>query len=286
VSRILWLASYPKSGNTWFRIFLANLLRGEGSPVSINELDSGALAGSRKLFDEYAGVEASDLTMGEIERIRPRVYESMVAGAGETWFIKIHDALHLTADGRPLVPASATEGALYFIRNPLDVAVSFAHHEGVGPDEILARMADPHAALSARTDRIAGQLRQRLQTWSRHVESWVDHARFPVHVVRYEDMKQFPLETFGRAVRFCGIDAESGRIEAALASCHLSELQRQEAANGFREKNPNTARFFRRGETGAWRDELNEGQAARLIRDHGEVMRRFGYLDSRGRPVY
>jgi hypothetical protein len=77
VGNITWLASYPKSGSTWFRVFHANLVRDGDEPVSINELDDTLHAGSRALFDETTGVEASDLTADEIDRLRPRVYEEV-----------------------------------------------------------------------------------------------------------------------------------------------------------------------------------------------------------------
>jgi len=51
-SGIIWLASYPKSGNTWLRIFLTNLRCDGEEPVNINELDGGPIASARALFDE------------------------------------------------------------------------------------------------------------------------------------------------------------------------------------------------------------------------------------------
>ncbi|MEJ2083836.1 MAG: sulfotransferase, partial [Acidobacteriota bacterium] len=35
---IVWLASYPKSGNTWLRAFLMNFLDPGKRPVDINQL--------------------------------------------------------------------------------------------------------------------------------------------------------------------------------------------------------------------------------------------------------
>ena len=66
---IIWLASYPKSGNTWFRIFLTNLLQKHTSPANINELTGGPIASSRQLFDELTGIDSSDLTFDEIEKL-------------------------------------------------------------------------------------------------------------------------------------------------------------------------------------------------------------------------
>ena len=64
---IVWLASYPKSGNTWFRAFLANLLHGGEQPVDINAFDTNNFA-ARPGFDRALGWETSDLTLAEVER--------------------------------------------------------------------------------------------------------------------------------------------------------------------------------------------------------------------------
>ena len=62
MSGILWLASYPKSGNTWFRTFLTNFMADRERPVSINELDSGQIASAREPFDEALGYESGELS--------------------------------------------------------------------------------------------------------------------------------------------------------------------------------------------------------------------------------
>ena len=59
---ICWLASYPKSGNTWFRIFLTNYLRDATSPVDINDLGHSAIASRRAPFDEALGFESGELS--------------------------------------------------------------------------------------------------------------------------------------------------------------------------------------------------------------------------------
>jgi aryl sulfotransferase len=68
-SGIIWLASYPKSGNTWLRVFLTNYLRDGDQPADLNDLDGGPIASARLAFEEAVGVEASDLTQAEIERL-------------------------------------------------------------------------------------------------------------------------------------------------------------------------------------------------------------------------
>jgi aryl sulfotransferase len=286
MSGIVWLASYPKSGNTWFRVFLTNLQRDAAAPVDINDLNATPMASARQPFDEAVGYEAGDLTPDEIEVLRPRVYEYLTAATAETLFMKIHDAYTLTATGEPLVSPRATRGALYFLRNPLDVCVSFAHHSACDVEPLICAMANLRYALSDRADRVQPQLRQRLLCWSQHVLSWVDGAPFPVLVVRYEDMHLQPLETFTRAAAFAGLPHEPQRIARAVRQSAFMELQQQEHAHGFHEKMPRAASFFRQGTIGSWRTQLTPEQTARLIADHGDVMRRFGYVSTDGTIVF
>jgi len=283
---ITWLASYPKSGNTWFRIFLTNLLCDADAPASINELGNMPIASARGLFDDNMGFEASDLTADEIDRLRPELYIHLAKNATESLFLKIHDAYTDVGENVPLIPAEATGSALYFIRNPLDVAVSFAHHSGWKYDTAVSKMADDATAFCRKPDRLHSQLRQKLLSWSGHVVSWVDRAPFPVCVLRYEDMKSQPLESFARAVYFAGLPHTREQIQKALAFSSFDIVQQQEETEGFHEKSSSSRRFFRKGQIGSWREELSEKQAQQIVQNHREVMRRFGYLDENGAIVY
>lgn len=200
---IIWLASYPKSGNTWLRIFLTNLERDEETPASVNELAFASGPSARAHFDEAVGYKAADLTFDEIDRLRPEVYVYESGVREEAFYSKVHDAFAILPDGRPLFPPQVSLRAVYLVRNPLDVCVSFAHHlGGTDLDTMIASMADPAFALGACTRTLGPQLRQRLRTWSGHVLSWVDGFPKPVHVMRYEDMKRSPAETFTACAKF------------------------------------------------------------------------------------
>lgn len=64
---IYWLASYPKSGNAWFRAFLRNLQEDGDAPVDINELQTGSIASARGWLDEVLGFDTAELTPDEVE---------------------------------------------------------------------------------------------------------------------------------------------------------------------------------------------------------------------------
>jgi aryl sulfotransferase len=269
---ILWLASYPKSGNTWLRAVLANYQRDKEDPVDINSLGS-PIASRRREFDEITGVEASDLTIEEIDSLRPAVYRHLAAHARDPLPQKIHDAYW-----QELIPTDATRGAIYIIRNPLDVAVSYANHLGVSIDRAISWMGDETYTIAGGRSHLPNQLRQRLLSWSSHALSWVDQSAFPVHVMRYEDMSERPSETFARALDFAGLALDPARLERAIENSSFEKLQKQEEAHGFDERPSTTGVFFRQGKPGGWRNVLESSQVEQIVQDHTEVMRRFGYV--------
>ncbi len=285
MGKIIWLASYPKSGNTWLRTFLTNLWGKQEEPADINQLDDRPIASSRYLFDEAMGIEASDLTATEIELYRPAVYEHMTTTSEQTLFMKTHDAYTYNQAGRPLLSRSATQGVIYLIRNPLDVAISYAHHSAITLDEAITWMGTAKQCLCRSRHGISNQLRQRLLTWSEHVVSWIDEPNLPLQVVRYEDMVADPVATFTAIVRFAGLPDDPQQIERAIAFSRFEVLQSQEYQRGFGEKPLGMQSFFRRGQPGEWRERLNPAQVQQIIHDHGPVMRRFGYLDEQMLPV-
>ena len=281
---IVWLASYPKSGNTWFRVFLTNLLW-EG-PADINKLYTNAITSSRETFDYYAGIDSQELDSDEIDLIRPTVFRLIAQEAKAQLYMKVHDAYTFVAEDRPLIPPPATSCALYFLRNPLDVAVSFAHHGNLTFDRAVNALGTKDYKISDNPRQLSRHLRQHLLSWSEHVLSWVDRPPFPVCVLRYEDMILKPQETFEKAVRFINLPHSAEQIAKAVEASAFDRLQAQETATGFQERAAIKSAFFRKGKIGSWREELNEEQVQKIVSDHRDVMKRFGYLDEHDQIVF
>jgi sulfotransferase family protein len=292
VTRSIWLASYPKSGNTWFRMLLANLSATDDTPVDINNLpERGGIASAREPFDHLLLIDSGLLTHDEIDCLRPRVYEELARGAEDDEydkveqapkgrFVKTHDAYTLTRRGEPLLAGTrGADGAILIVRDPRDVVPSLASHNRTNIDDAIAFINNKAAGFCAGTKGQPNQLRQQLPGWSGHVASWLDQTDLPVHLIRYEDMQADTVGTFRRALAFAGRDASNTDIARAVRLADFKQLRAQERANGFREApRPHAGgNFFRRGEMGNWRDELNAAQAARIEAEHAPMMRRLGY---------
>lgn len=287
MTRTIWLASYPKSGNTWFRMLVANLHAEGDTSVDINDLpERGGIASARAPFDHLTLLDSGLLTHDEIDLLRPAVYAMLAAGADDDLeaaaaaalrYVKVHDAYTRNTAGVPLLGGqAAAAGAIVIVRDPRAVAPSLAHHMNQSLDVAIDFMADSQAGFCQGVRSQPQQLRQRLPGWGGHVESWLDQRDIPVHLVRYEDLRADPLAVFTAALAFAGHPAPPERIARAVRLADFATLQAQERDHGFREARPQGS-FFRRGEVEAWREELTPAQIARIEGAQARVMARLGY---------
>jgi len=275
---IVWLASFPKSGNTWFRIVLANLAAGEGGPADINDLDEhGGIASSRREFEAVTMLDSGLLSQDDIDNLRPRVYENLAKDATEQRWIKVHDAYTYTLAGEPLLGKSAASAAIYLVRDPRDIAVSLAFHNNTTIDDAVKLVNAADSGSCRGRKGLALQLRQKLSGWSGHVASWIEQTDVPVHMVRYEDLVATPVQSFGVALGFAGIHATIAEVERAIRHADFAELRRQESERGFAERMSRHVPFFRSGRAGAWREALTAEQAGAIERRNGTLMAKLGY---------
>src|SRR5262249_9567110 len=137
MGNIVWLASYPKSGNTWLRAFLANLIANRPAPVPLAELPQyGALEADPDLYSRIAGRSSIELDFDQLCALRPQVHAAIAAAAPRTVFVKTHSLAGAHA-GVPLLTPAVSAGAICVVRNPLDVVISMSHHFGIGLDAAI-----------------------------------------------------------------------------------------------------------------------------------------------------
>jgi Sulfotransferase domain len=278
-SGIVWIASYPKSGNTWARAFLHNLLRlrkGERDEQDINEMARFSTWDlDKKFYAEVLGFAPDNAKhRAEIAATRHAVHRRIADSTDGVVFIKTHNCLVMDR-GHSTINFAVTSGAVYVVRNPLDVAISYAHHTGATIDKAIAGMALADSESCGREDSVY----EVVGSWSQHVASWTRNAHPALHVVRYEDMLADPEATFGALARHLLLNPTRRELKKAIAHSSFARLQAQENEKGFRERPPQADRsFFREGRAGQWKDVLTPAQVDRIVRDHGEQMRRFGYL--------
>jgi hypothetical protein len=276
---IVWLASYPKSGNTWLRMYLYQLVRILGGHPreehELNKLDraSGYEAKLFDLFDQFLGKPLAQATPIEVMSVRALVHATVAERMPAITMLKTHNLMG-EINGMPTINTAVSVGALYIVRDPRDVALSLTRHLGSTIDEAIAVMNSPGFA----TGNDAESAFEIWGSWSQHVESWTASPDPSLLVLRYEDMMAKPTETFTTVARHIGQAATADQIAEAIELSSFDKLKRQEEDLGFRELSPRADRFFSTGKAGSWRDKLSPAQATSIARSHGALMRKFGYL--------
>lgn len=276
---LVWLASYPKSGNTWMRAYLHNLLRNPPKPASINDLDKFCFGESATNWyvgpahNEPVGRDPLTLTTEEIMARRPRAHALLTQASPDSVFVKTHNALGEWL-GHPLHNMNVTTAAIYVVRNPLDVVTSMTDHFGLDIDGAITRLENEHAVTEL-TDKHVPEFHG---SWSEHVRSWTARPNPQLHVLRYEDMQAKPFKSFMGVAKFMGLNPPKERVNKAIKFASFKELKKQEAEGGFKEKSEHAKAFFGRGKIGTWQNMLSDEQVDRICTHNAEMMAKFDYL--------
>ena len=183
--RLIWIASYPKSGSTWTRHFLASLLT--GGPVKFDEFNRTLICNARTLYERYGDGSSLD-DFASALRQRVAVQRGLNADCTDYMFVKTHvmyGAYAPKGSNEPIVlfDAQSAAGAIVLVRNPFDVAASFANHLEFPINVAVELMTQPNAILQAGK----GSAATPMSSWSHNLTSWVEQPHIPFRVFRYED---------------------------------------------------------------------------------------------------
>jgi aryl sulfotransferase len=189
----------------------------------------------------------------------PEVFKRISQEYNETLFFKTHDAWTLTQESKSIFPEELTKGVIYIIRNPLDIAVSYSYHNGNKIDKTINDMNRKAYSVCSDEKELKIQLPQIMGSWSEHVDSWIRESNLPVHIMRYEDMLDNTNKSFTDALKF--LDMKFSRKE------------------GFKERSIHSDSFFRKGLQDDWKNVLTPSQVEKIVNQHSEMMRKFGYLN-------
>jgi hypothetical protein len=256
---VVWIASYPKSGNTWVRFLVCNLVFGlQDSAAALNHL-------------------------------APDIHELAVVPEPPTApvFIKTHFSLS------PTLPLAAhTAAAIYVVRNPADVMLSNFHYSrrsGPATEEAQPNLEEyVYQYLAAHGD--PRWIKARMGTWDSHVQSWLATGHsFPVLPLRYEDLLADGRNGAQQICSFLGLVRSDEEIERAVTGASFQRMRQIEEAD-IRSQNVGIffkpylqrsigagLRFMRAGKAGEGAKVLSAEQLQGVVATFGPFMRQLGY---------
>lgn len=278
--QIVWLASYPKSGNTWVRSFMdAYFLR----EIDINEMVCSVADDNARRYQLGDGTDIKTMPVQIHNMMRPAALTRLVSAYkqdaihGVPLFVKTHSA-NVLANGIEQIPEPLTKSVVYIARDPRDVVSSFKKHMGHETIErAIEAMDSKYNILDPEAEN--NKVMELISSWTNNVRSyWLTDNVFPILRCRYEDMVDDPVGSFSKILRHSGVEPDEERVRQAVELTRIDNLRSKEDESGFGEASPHAERFFGDGRYGGWRERLTDAQRIKIEKRFGRVMKSLGYL--------
>tara|TARA_B100001093_G_scaffold492386_1_gene533455 strand:- start:271 stop:1107 length:837 start_codon:yes stop_codon:yes gene_type:complete len=257
---IIWIPSYPKSGNTYLRSFLSSYYYSKNGKFDFNLLLNITQFPSLLYSDSksYTFIDAAKNWIIDQKKFfsKERIF-----------FLKTHNSLE-EYYGYSFTKSSETLGAIYIVRDPRNVISSMCNHYSMDFIEAYNKMTDRNATLSRKNSDGVVTNFSFLGTWSNHYRSWKNNFKFKTLIIKYEDLEKDAHREFWKILTF--IEELKGKnepinkrkFENSIDSTSFSNLKQQEKLHGFQEslsyKKDNKTNFFNLGFKNKWQEILPE----------------------------
>ena len=232
---IIWLASYPKSGNTWLRSLLCSYFYSKDGSFNFNLLKNiNSFPGENNFKNYQDKFEKPEDTAKYWIKEQEKINQSK-----KIKFLKTHNAL-CKINNFKFTNTSNTLGAIYVIRDPRNLITSLAHHYQISKEEALKFMLDEKRGIVSKVkNRYLGF--QPLFSWFLNQKSWIDNKLFPVFLVKYEDLELETYNTFIKTLKFINnltknIDPiDKDKVKKCIENCSFDNMKKEEKEKGFAE---------------------------------------------------
>jgi len=279
---IIWIASFPKSGNTWLRMFLKSYFLKENEIFSLETSKKDTFL--VKNFPDEKMLDQFNIDYSKFENIVKNWgnLQSYINLNNQTNYLKTHHAM-CTIGPYKFTSNKYTKGAIYIVRDPRDVLVSYSHHLGLEYEETYKLISGtyhfeyPNSKIKQHMQYKQGLIGK----WSDHYNSWKTCNLFKILIIKYEDMIDDNYNTFLKVLEYLkeinSVGINTIKIQSALKQTKFNELKKLEKKYGFNEKQKGDF-FFRVGKKNEWKNQLSKNIVDKIERIFEKEMKELGYL--------
>ena len=277
---IIWIASYPKSGNTWLRLFLRAYFLSDNKEFSINY--EGKSDYEAKSFPNVDILEENKINYNKFEEIVKNwiKLQDYINLNNKINFLKTHNG-NFNINGFPFTNSQNTIGGIYIVRDPRDVILSLANHFNVSHEKAAIDMNNMQNYEYYDKNLRKGFKITIMGTWSSNYLSWRHYQARDIHLVKYEDMINDPNNTFYKILKyinsFISFNIDKEKIRKAIEVTSFEHLSKMENEEGFKELGSGN-KFFRKGKIGDWQKTLNPKLIKKLEINFQKEMKELGYI--------
>ena len=282
---IIWLASYPKSGNTWVRSFISSLLYSNDGTNDFSKLENIKQFPVRSQFQNF---------IDDLQDIK-QVYQNWSTVQNylnldnKIKFIKTHH-VNCKIDNFKFTDDTNSIGVIYIVRDPRNVACSVKNHFSLENfEEVKEFIFREHNWLGIITNKKLKPLDNKIPTlissWKTNYLSWKNKTKNYL-LIKYEDLIKDPHAGFSKISKYLenhlNTKFDQKKIKRAIETCSFKNLQNLEMEGKFEEgtvdKNNKSVRFFHLGPDNDWKKILDKKIADEITAKFEPEMKELGYL--------
>ena len=285
---IIWIASYPKSGNTWVRSLLSSYLFSSNGEFNF------------KLLDNIEQFSSSNITSEDTKKIhyQDRISRNWIPSQKiinkdkKTRFFKTHNAM-CSINGNNFTDRLNTLAVIYIVRDPRNLVMSLSHHYELDIEEAFTFLSNKRKIIFPINISEKKNIQSDpedfnfLSDWSSHYNSWKNIKFCPIKIVKYEDMLSYPKKNFKSILEFLSkflkLEIKEDKIDSVITSTSFNKLSSLEEKVGFIEsatskKTKKKIKFFNSGGKNKWQEKLNSKIAKKIENTFRDEMKELNYL--------
>jgi len=278
--KIIFIASYPKSGNTWLRSIISSLVYNPEGRFTFNDLKKVSLFSQFSNFknlDNHQYHTDGNLNYNWVSDNWIKAQKKINTIKKEVVFFKTH-SVRGVVNKNFFTDESVCLGFVYIIRDPRDVVVSLSKHMGIDINMALKEMLSNTRRMTS-----FNKVNELVSTWKNNVDSWMQFRNVPRLVLKYEDMINdidtsiFQIAEFLNNIGNLNLKMNDDFLKSIKISTSFKKLQLLEKNQKFDEATPHS-RFFRKGISGGWKKNLTNKQTKEIEDKLSIPMKHLAYL--------
>ena len=279
---IIWISSYPKSGNTWVRALLSSYFYSKDGNFHFDLLEQ---IKEFPKHSDYLNEISVNRNLAEIAKEWiPAQRKLNLKHNNSPFFLKTHSAI-CNVEGSDFTDKENTLGAIYVVRDPRNVILSLSNHFDYSIEKSLEMICNKKQIITNPTKENRYFGFTVVSDWQNHYRTWKNFKLVEVKIVKYEDLILSPKNTFISILNFINkfmqVDIDEDRIKNVLMSTEFSKLQQSENKYGFKESSNMSGfnkKFFNLGPKNNWKNLLKKEIKEKIENHFKEEMKELGYL--------